>query len=220
MGEAPGASASPPATVHYPNRGPVVLLPSWLKYAPLVAFACVVAMAAAGYDLTSCCFIAVIGLGLLRRFTVEQALAYIDLDVYLTVAFSFGIGTAMTKSGLAATVAAALVVANLSGFSELLVVAAFSTLMANLLSTKAAAQVVFPIVYELYTQQGKDPMGGVMVPAGCCCMCFSTPIAYVTNMMVMGAGGYTPKHFLIMGVPLNFIAGLCITASAYFFYVA
>lgn len=58
-----------------------------------------ISLAIAGYEIALCALCAAIFLVLVGLASVEQAIASIEWEVVIMVAFSFGLGSAMEKSG-------------------------------------------------------------------------------------------------------------------------
>ncbi len=150
--------------------------------------------------------------GCLRASHAKRA---IDLSVLLGVGAGLGIGTAMDRSGAAALVAATLMdMAGTNPYVALAAIYVVTSVLANLITTKAAAVLVFPVA--LATAQGLDvsfmPFAlGLTVAAAAA---FATPVGYQTNLMVYGAGGYRSSDFLRMGAPLSVLVWITTVIAA------
>lgn len=152
------------------------------------------AMLAAGLlILTRCC-------------TATQALRGVDWQVLLVIAGAFGLSEAMADTGLAGTIAQSLL--GFSGgypWAALAIVGVLTAIFSNVITNNAAAVLMFPIAMAAAKDLGVDVMPFVvvvMIGASCC---FATPIAYQTNMMVYGPGGYRFSDYLWIGAPLCLI---------------
>lgn len=125
-------------------------------------------------------------------------------QVLLIIAASFGIGQAMHKSGVAEIIAHGMI--GLGGHSPwwtLAMVYGVTMLFTELMSHNAAAVLVFPIAMAAAAalQVSMMPFVIAMLVAASCG--FATPIAYPTNVMVAGPGGYRFSDFVRFGGPLN-----------------
>jgi di/tricarboxylate transporter len=188
----------------------LVAVPFWYEYTSLIVFVVVVSMAIAGYDIAMLALLGVIYSVTFGLTTAEKALSAIDYEVYVMVAFSFSIGTAMEKSGFANVLGNTLKNANVSGLSLLYIIGGISALMTNVITNKACVQVLVPLIIASYRIQEKDPLPGVMLCCAMASMALSTPYGFATNLMVMGPGGYTAYDFIKFGLPLNLLAvALC-----------
>jgi len=144
--------------------------------------------------------------GILSQQEVRNA---INWDVYVTIAAAFGIGTALTNSGVAGGVADFLVSvgdAIALGDAGLLGAVYFATfLISNVVTNNAAAALIFPIAIDSAEQTGIDVTlmsFSVMLGASAS---FMSPFGYTTNLLVYGPGSYTYSDFLRMGTPMQIV---------------
>ncbi len=135
-----------------------------------------------------------------------HAMRAIDLSVLLGIGAGLGIGVAMDRSGAAAWVATGLVSSmGANPYVALATIYFVTMVLANLITTQAAAVLVFPVA--LATAQGLGvsfmPFAiGLTVAAA---SAFATPVGYQTNLMVYGPGGYRSVDFLRIGGPLSLL---------------
>ncbi len=137
--------------------------------------------------------------------TIDEVRQAIDLDVVITIAASFGLGAAMSRSGLARQLGNG-IAATLGGFGStgLLVGVLIATLvLTELITNNAAAVLMFPIALSTAAEAGLSVRGfAIAVALGASCS-FLTPIGYQTNTMVYGIGGYRFGDFARVGLPLT-----------------
>ena len=79
---------------------------------------------------------------------------------------------------------------------------AFVTLLTNFASNATAATVGTPIAFNIATQLGLPPEPLILAVLFGCNLCYATPIAYQTNMLIMAEGSYEFKDYIRTGVPL------------------
>lgn len=136
-----------------------------------------------------------------------DANASIEWQVLVTIAASFGLGTALEKSGAAASIASTMV-GSIEGWGPIAALACIyliGSLMTEVITNNAAAVLLFPICVEtakLYDVSPRPFLVALMLAASAS---FMTPIGYQTNMMIYGPGGYRFSDFLRVGAPLNLI---------------
>jgi len=78
----------------------------------------------------------------------------------------------------------------------------FVTILTNFASNTTAAAVGTPIAFNLakILEMPAEPL--VLAVLFGCNLCYATPIAYQTNMMILTEGDYTFKDYLRSGIPL------------------
>ena len=141
---------------------------------------------------------------LLQCLNHRQAGRSLDLRIYLVIAAALCMGTALEATG-AAQLIAELVVRYAEPYGTLAVLSAIFlvvALLTNILSNAATAVLFTPVALSAAEQIGADPFPfllAVIYAANCA---FATPIAYQTNMLVMGPGHYKFGDFLRFGGPL------------------
>ena len=79
---------------------------------------------------------------------------------------------------------------------------AFVTLITNFASNATAATVGTPIAFSIAAQLGVPPEPLVLAVLFGCNLCYATPIAYQTNMLIMSEGSYEFVDYIRTGVPL------------------
>jgi di/tricarboxylate transporter len=150
------------------------------------------------------------GLMLLTRCcSIEHVHQTMDWQVLIMIAATLGIGTALSVTGLAATLANGLVaLAGPEPLLQLAMIYFMTMLLTELLSNTTAVVLAYPIALATAGQLGVDYMPFVvaLTIAGSCG--FATPIGYQTNLMVYGPGGYRFVDFLRFGGPLNAVVAL------------
>lgn len=136
--------------------------------------------------------------------TIQQAARAIDRKIYFLVGTALAMATAMQETGGAQLLAHAVVDAVAGHGPAVLLSALFllTAILTNFLSNHATAALVAPIAVNAAMEIGADPtpfIFGLIFALNCS---FATPIAYQTNLIVMGPGHYRFKDFAIAGVPL------------------
>ncbi|MEM6507404.1 MAG: SLC13 family permease, partial [Planctomycetota bacterium] len=128
----------------------------------------------------------------------------LSAKVIVLVAASLAIGRIILESGAAAWLGEALSL-GLGYLPPALVLAAimaFVTLLTNFASNATAATVGTPIAFNIATQLELPPEPLILAVLFGCNLCYATPIAYQTNMLIMAEGNYEFRDYIRTGVPL------------------
>jgi di/tricarboxylate transporter len=89
---------------------------------------------------------------------------------------------------------------------------AFTTVLTNFVSNAAAATIGTPLAVSLAQALGIPAEPVVLAVLFGCNLCYVTPMAYQTNLIIMGAARYRFSDFVRAGLPL---ALLMIVTLAY-----
>ena len=177
---------------------------------PLALLALAIAVGLPLFDLlaitrsTILAAILIVVFGILRPREARDA---VDVNVVLMIGGAFGLGAAVSETGLDQRVAGGI----LDSFGTFGTVGAIvglliTTMVLTELITNAAAVVLaFPIAIDVAEQTGLDPRLLVIGIAVAGSASFLTPVGYQTNMMVYGPGGYRFSDYLRIGVPLSLV---------------
>lgn len=138
---------------------------------------------------------------------VRQAVRALDMRIFLLIGAAFAMGLALENTGGAAYIGMK-VVETFQPFGNHILLAAIFLLIAlltNIISNTAAALLFAPIALAISQQTGIDPIAMVLTVIFAANCSFATPIAYQTNLLVMGPGRYNFADFAKFGVPLIFV---------------
>lgn len=181
-----------------------VVLPAALDLLPIVVSA---VAGAAALILTGC-------------INVRQAARAVDRQIVLVIVAALGLGAALEATGGAAFVAMG-GLALFEGASPATILSALFLLVAlatNILTNNATAVLFTPVAINVADGLGADPFPfAIAVALGASCS-FATPIAYQTNLLVMGPGQYRFGDFTKFGTPLIFILWVAFTLFAPTYY--
>jgi di/tricarboxylate transporter len=131
----------------------------------------------------------------------------LSANVILIVAASLSLGEALTATGGTDFLASAYVgvVRDVSPEIALSSLMLLIALLTNFISNNAAAAIGTPVAFAIATQLGVAPEPFVLAVLFGANFSYITPMAYQTNLLVMGAAGYRFRDFLIVGTPLFII---------------
>jgi di/tricarboxylate transporter len=135
-------------------------------------------------------------------------------EVIVLVAASIALGKALLETGAAEWLGGVLAF-GLQVFPPAGILAAmmaFAALLTNFSSNTAAAAVGTPIAFSLAQKVGVPPEPLVLAVLFGCNLCFATPVAYQTNILIMSAGGYQFRDYVRAGLPLVLL--MIVTLSA------
>ena len=167
-------------------------------------------VSAAAFNITSILISAMIGSLLLVTLTIlkpQEAYEAIEWKVIFMIAGVLSMGKALEKTG-GSDIISQYIYESLGSMDPrwtLSLIFLFTFLSTNVLSSKAAAALMTPIVISLAgaMQVSEKPfLIGVMFA---CSLTFMTPVSYPVNTMVYAPGNYRFRDFLKFGTPLNFI---------------
>jgi di/tricarboxylate transporter len=142
----------------------------------------------------------------------------LSAKVIVLVAASIAIGRIVLDSGAAEWLSQliALGLQYLPAAGVLAAVMLFVTLLTNFASNATAAAVGTPIAFSLAQQLGIPVEPLVLAVLFGCNLCYATPVAYQTNMLIMSAGDYKFGDYTRTGLPLVVI--MIVTLSALLVY--
>jgi di/tricarboxylate transporter len=131
----------------------------------------------------------------------------IEWQVLITIAASFGVGTALERSGAAGAMAGAIFDATQAWgpVAALICVYLVTSILTELVTNNAAAVLVYPFCLQTATLYNVDERPFLMALVLAASASFVTPIGYQTNLMVYGPGGYRFLDFVRIGAPLKLV---------------
>ena len=146
--------------------------------------------------------LALVAIGVL---TPGEAKNAVDLDVIIVIAGAFGLGAALQASGLA-ELAGQFLISAFGGWGArgaLVGVILTTVTLVSIITNNAAAVLMFPIALSTAADLGLDPRPFAIAVAVAAKASFLTPVAYQTNIMVYGPGGYRFTDYTRLGLPLT-----------------
>ena len=145
----------------------------------------------------------------------NEAKDSIDFDVIVVIGAAFGLAAAVEGSGLGQA-AADLVADGLGRFGPQGAMAGIiiSTIaLSSIITNNAAAALVLPIAISTAADFGIDARSAAVAVALSASASFMTPIAYQTNLMVYGPGGYRFGDYARLGTPLTLVVLVALIAA-------
>jgi len=149
--------------------------------------------------------------GILRPREARDA---VDVNVVLMIGGAFGLGQAVSVSGLGDQVTDGLLSAFgwAGAFGAVVGVVLTTMLLTELITNAAAVALVFPVALDVAEQSSLDPRLLVMGAAIAGSASFLTPVGYQTNTMVYGPGGYRFSDYLRLGVPMSLLTVVVVSS--------
>ena len=128
----------------------------------------------------------------------------LSAQVIVLVAASIAMGRLVLESGAAGWLGEVLAMGlqHLPAAGVLAAIMLFVTLLTNFASNASAATVGTPIAFAVAERLGLPPEPLILAVLFGCNLCYATPIAYQTNMLIMAEGNYEFKDYIRTGVPL------------------
>ncbi|MDF1834675.1 MAG: SLC13 family permease [Alteraurantiacibacter sp. bin_em_oilr2.035] len=125
-------------------------------------------------------------------------------QVIVLVAASIVIGRFVLESGAAGWLGQALAMGlqHLPPAGVLAAIMLFVTILTNFASNATAATVGTPIAFAIGAELGLPQEPLILAVLFGCNLCYATPIAYQTNMLIMAEGNYQFGDYVKTGVPL------------------
>jgi di/tricarboxylate transporter len=159
-------------------------------------------------------FMAVALILITRCIDSDEALGFVDGRLMAMIFGMLAVGEGLDASGAVQLIVMAVEpwMQGLSPFMTILAIYLMGLIMTEFLSNNAVAVIYTPIAIQLALQLGVDPRPFVVAVMFSSTLAFATPIGYQTNMMVYGPGGYKFLDFTRIGLPLNVITWLVVSA--------
>ena len=144
---------------------------------------------------------------LTRCMSASDARQTIEWPVLIAIGASFGLGTALEKSGAALFLSSKLVAITqpLGPYATLAAIYFVTMVLNELITNNGAAALAFPFCLKAAELSHCDSRPFVMAVALAASFAFASPVGYQTHMMVFGPGGYRFSDFVKVGVPLNIL---------------
>lgn len=151
---------------------------------------------------------------------IRQAVRALDMRIFLLIGAAFAMGLSLEQTGGAAYIGENIVSAFKPYGNQILIGAVFIVIafFTNIISNSAAALLFSPIALEISAQTGIDPIAMVLTVIFAANCCFATPIAYQTNLLVLGPGHYKFSDFIRFGGPLILVLWVSYTLLAPVFF--
>ncbi len=128
----------------------------------------------------------------------------LSAKVIVLIAASLAIGRVIDDSGAAEWLGQGLSLGlvYLPPALVLSVIMLFVTIVTNFASNATAATIGTPIAFSIANRLGLPPEPLVLAVLFGCNLCYATPIAYQTNLLIMSEGGYEFGDYARAGIPL------------------
>lgn len=155
-----------------------------------------------------------------RCINIRQAIRALDMKIFLLIGAAFAMGLALEKSGAAALIANSFVKLAAPYGVHMILACLFLLIafMTNIISNSATALLFTPIALSISEQASIDPVMMILTVIFAANCCFATPIAYQTNLLVLGPGHYKFSDYAYFGIPLILLLwiGFCLLMPLFF----
>ncbi len=182
--------------------------PAKAKLAAAIMLGTLLVMALGWLPIAEATFTGAVLMVLTKCLTMDEAYQAIEWRAVFLIAGMLPLGLALTTTGAAAWVGQILI-RTFGSWGPLALLSVFylaAMLLTQFVSGQVAAVIVAPIALSAATQINSNPYAFAMAAALACSTAFLTPIAHPVNLLVMGPGGYTPRDFFKVGLPLTLTA--------------
>jgi len=137
----------------------------------------------------------------IRQLSLRELLGAMKVDIIFTIAGALAMGQALTRNGIVTFMSAVLLeVAGSSYLAVLAMVYLVAVFMSMFINNSATIGMLGPLVLEVVERNPSFSVKGLtwtlVFAAG---SCFTTPLGYQTNLMVMPDGEYSFGDFLRFG---------------------
>ncbi|MEM6761419.1 MAG: SLC13 family permease [Pseudomonadota bacterium] len=187
----------------------------------LVIFAAMVIAAASGImSIVAAAVLGAFAMLATRCLNTRQAARVIDGRIVMLIASAIASATALQATGGAQALASGLLSA-LSDAPPALVMSVLFIIIAlttNILTNNAAAVIFTPIAIGLAARLDLPAEPFVVTVILAANASFATPVAYQTNLLVMGPGHYRYRDFLVAGGPLVLLLWCAFSIVAPWYY--
>lgn len=179
-------------------------------------------VAAAALNITSILISAMVGSLLLIITSIlkpKEAYQAIQWKVIFMMAGVLSMGKALEKTG-GSDVISTFIFENMGALDPritLSLIFLLTFLSTNILSSKATAALMTPIVISLAAALQVSDRPFLVAVMFACSLTFMTPMSYPTNTMVYAPGNYKFNDYLKFGTPLNIIIWIAASLSIPFF---
>ncbi|MGB8648765.1 MAG: SLC13 family permease [Anaerolineae bacterium] len=153
---------------------------------------------------------------LMRCLTTRQAYRAIDYRIYVFIAGTIPLGTAMDTTGASKILASWLQFA-VQGWNQVIVLLALFLLVGivtQFMSDAATTAIFAPVAIALSTALHQAPEAYVVTVAMASVAAFFTPIGHHGNLLVYGPGRYQFSDFVKVGTPLTLIVAVIVSFLA------
>lgn len=142
-----------------------------------------------------------------RCMSASDARQSVEWPLLVAIGASFGLGTALEKSGAALFLSQQLVAVTqpLGPYATLAAIYFMTMVLNELITNNGAAALAFPFCLKAAELISCDARPFVMAVALASSFAFASPVGYQTHMMVFGPGGYRFSDFVKVGLPLNIL---------------
>jgi len=140
--------------------------------------------------------------------SMDEAYRSVEWRAVFVVAGMLSGGSALVASGAAEWIAQRVVLA-VTGMPPIVLVGGMlvlATVLSQVMSGQVTAVVLTPVAIVAAQQLGANPRAIAMAVAVGCSTVFLTPTSHPANVLVMGPGGYRPRDFVRVGLPLTIFA--------------
>jgi len=185
--------------------------------APIAIGALVLVIVLSSFEVAPILVLSFLAVGMIlvtRCIDSDEALGFVDGRLMAMIFAMLAVGAGLDASGAVQLIVGAVTpwMRGLSPFMTILAIYLMGLILTEFLSNNAVAVIYTPIAIELAHQLGVDPRPFVVAVMFSATLAFATPIGYQTNMMVYGPGGYKFLDFTRIGLPLNIITWLLVSA--------
>ncbi len=152
--------------------------------------------------------------------TMDDAYQAVDWKAIFVIAGMLPLGLAMNNTGAAAFIGQVMI-DSLHTWGSIVLLGAvvlLTMLLTQFLSGQATAIIAAPIALSAAAQIQANPYTFAMGVALACSVAFLTPLAHSVNLLVMGPGGYVPRDYLKVGLPLTLVCFVVIMLVLPYFW--